>query len=226
MATDKQIAANRLNAQKSTGPTTAEGKTKTRLNAVKHGLTGHLEVTTDPERDAFIAGIVETLKPADPLERQLAHSIADGYWRLNRVSALENHLLSTDADDILRAINLLNTYETRLHRKVRLDLRELREIQAARRAEEAKKAEQDKAARRKAFDESCALLEMQMRENRELKPEGNFTHPNGSVFSIPDLLHSMTVNRRYQRARHNLTTNPYTDAELQNFFKPQPTPAQ
>ena len=39
MATDKQIAANRLNAQKSTGPKTPEGRAAVRLNAIKHGLT-------------------------------------------------------------------------------------------------------------------------------------------------------------------------------------------
>ena len=39
MATEKQIAANRLNAQKSTGPKTPEGRAAVRLNGVKHGLT-------------------------------------------------------------------------------------------------------------------------------------------------------------------------------------------
>jgi hypothetical protein len=135
---------------------------------------------TDDERqarDAFTAGIVDTLKPADALERQLAHSIADGYWRINRVSAIENNFLAADAynqeldsagefaqPEIDRALapaltlikhperfQLLGVYEMRLHRKVRLDLRELRDIQAARRADEEKKAEQEQAASRKAF---------------------------------------------------------------------------
>jgi predicted metallopeptidase len=39
MATDKQIAANRLNAQKTTGPRTPEGRAAVRLNGVTHGLT-------------------------------------------------------------------------------------------------------------------------------------------------------------------------------------------
>jgi hypothetical protein len=38
MATEKQINANRKNAQKSTGPKTAEGKAAVSQNAVKHGL--------------------------------------------------------------------------------------------------------------------------------------------------------------------------------------------
>jgi len=38
MATPAQILANRTNAQKSTGPRSAEGKAVSRFNALKHGL--------------------------------------------------------------------------------------------------------------------------------------------------------------------------------------------
>ncbi len=38
MATEAQIAANRLNAQRSTGPRTADGKAVVAQNAAKHGL--------------------------------------------------------------------------------------------------------------------------------------------------------------------------------------------
>ena len=39
MTTFRQIAANRRNARKSTGPATEEGKQRSRCNAVRHGLT-------------------------------------------------------------------------------------------------------------------------------------------------------------------------------------------
>jgi hypothetical protein len=39
MASDAQIAANRRNAQRSTGPRTPEGKAAVRLNALSHGLS-------------------------------------------------------------------------------------------------------------------------------------------------------------------------------------------
>jgi hypothetical protein len=225
MATEKQIEANRLNAQKSTGPRTDAGKRKSRLNAVKHGLTGHLHVMTDDERqahDTFIAGIVDSLKPADAVEHQLAHSVADGYWRINRVSAIENDFFASEAcnqeGDALASLNLLTVYEMRLHRKVRLDLQQLREIQAARRADEAKKAEQQQAANRKTFDESCALLELNLRDDDQLDLDGKFTHPNGFVYSIPKLLQAMAANRRMHDARQNVARNPFTAAELETLL--------
>ena len=54
MATEKQIAANRANAQKSTGPKSEAGRAIAKLNAVKHGGLSPLPVLPELEtRDAW-----------------------------------------------------------------------------------------------------------------------------------------------------------------------------
>ena len=55
MATDKQIAANRANAQKSTGPKTAPGRWKSSRNAFRHGLSLplQLDIKTSAKADAI-----------------------------------------------------------------------------------------------------------------------------------------------------------------------------
>jgi hypothetical protein len=72
-----------------------------RLNACKHdGLTGHLDVMTEEQKqahDSFIAEITDDLKPVGAFERQLAHSIAETQWRINRVAVIENNIFASDA---------------------------------------------------------------------------------------------------------------------------------
>ena len=50
MASIRQIEANRFNAKKSTGPRTAEGKSRSRMNALKSGIDAQAETipTEDP----------------------------------------------------------------------------------------------------------------------------------------------------------------------------------
>ena len=97
MTSSAQIEANILNAQKSTGPTTVNGKHRTRLNAYRHGLTGQIHLLTADEREAFdqhCAGIRDSLQPVGALEIELAQSIAEDHWRLKRARALETGIFA------------------------------------------------------------------------------------------------------------------------------------
>ena len=82
MISSAQLEANFLNAQKSTGPVTVNGKHRTRLNAYRHGLTGQIHLLTADEHEAFnqhCAGIRDSLAPVGALELDLAQSIAEDH---------------------------------------------------------------------------------------------------------------------------------------------------
>ena len=88
MSTDKQIAANRLNAQRSTGPKTPEGRAAVRLNGVKHGLFAQTLVLKGESESDFTA-LLESYEaehaPATPTEEGLVLQLAMAMWRLRRL---------------------------------------------------------------------------------------------------------------------------------------------
>jgi len=91
---------NRANAQLSTGPRTQEGKQRSSLNALRHGLTGQIVVMPTEDLQAYqrhVASFVDDLRPKGPMESHLVQSLADTAWRLNRVASLEANLLTLAA---------------------------------------------------------------------------------------------------------------------------------
>src|SRR5687768_7702335 len=102
ICSEARLDANRLNAQKSTGPRTPEGKARASQNALKHGLRARgasVLPTEDPDAyAAFTASIIHSLRPATPLEHELATRVADLLWRLKRVPDAEAATLAADID--------------------------------------------------------------------------------------------------------------------------------
>jgi hypothetical protein len=97
MLSEKQLEANRANAQKSTGPQTQAGKDRSRLNATRHGLTSQVTIMPEEDMEAFnqfILGLVATLEPANVMEQQLAQSYANYQWRINRAAAIEENMFA------------------------------------------------------------------------------------------------------------------------------------
>jgi hypothetical protein len=93
MATAAQVRANRSNAQKSTGPRTAEGKAAVAENAVKHGLLARAAVLQGEDWEEFTEfreNLLEELSPDGTLEVLLAERIVSLSWRLQRAARLQN----------------------------------------------------------------------------------------------------------------------------------------
>jgi len=162
---EAQLRANRATAQKSTGPRTEQGKAKARFNARRHGQTGQSYCMSEEDEKAykdFEIDILEDLKPLGAYEKQLAISITQDQWRLNRSRSVEFNLYAnghdrfaanTDAPsaNMQAASTMADTYraddnvfanialyETRIHRMIAKNRKELNEMQAERKAVEAR----------------------------------------------------------------------------------------
>src|SRR5258708_4792995 len=97
MSTINQIEANRLNAQKSTGPRSPEGKSVTRLNALKHGLfaTDPVIQGEDPALfDALRDGIYRDFQPANTDEHVIVAAMVRDAWLLERCANAESAVWS------------------------------------------------------------------------------------------------------------------------------------
>jgi hypothetical protein len=159
VATDKQTAANRLNAQKSTGPRTPEGRAAVRLNGVKHGLTAET-IVLKGESEADFTNMLESFEaehaPTTPTEEALVVQLALANWRLRRLYHQEAGLYTyqiksladigkdlklDDAGQMARAagwnektLDLFNRQEGRLERTFYRALHELQRLRKEREA--------------------------------------------------------------------------------------------
>ncbi len=98
MATDKQIQANRQNAQHSTGPASAAGREVVSQNATTHGLSGSfnfmfLSESDREEFDEMFANLVTDHQAASPSEVQLILKMAQSLWRSRRAVELQDQCI-------------------------------------------------------------------------------------------------------------------------------------
>jgi hypothetical protein len=100
----RQIEANRRNALRSTGPTTEDGKRRSRQNAVRHGLSAETVVEIAEDIDdyrGFEAAVIADYDARTAVERELVLRLASLLWRLRRATMIETELLKIQAE-ILR----------------------------------------------------------------------------------------------------------------------------
>jgi hypothetical protein len=98
MTTPRQIAANRANAKRSTGPRTEHGKARSRMNAWKHGVTAEnivIFVEKADDFDGLRAELWEEWKPQPGLESCHVDYLATQCWRLRRVPLYEAAAIDT-----------------------------------------------------------------------------------------------------------------------------------
>ena len=219
MVSEKQLEANRRNAQKSTGPKTTEGKSNSSRNNLRHGLTGQISLLPTEDReahDAFCNELIDSFNPETPMERQIAQSIAEDNWRLNRARAIEDNMFAlghqherrearialADAETFqtqAEAFNRLTLYEQRINRNLQRNLKLLKELQADR------KAQHDKA-----LEEAKLLAQLNLMNGLPYQPEQDFGRTgvsplcglkNGFVFSPAEINRAIDRDNRLKAAK-------------------------
>src|SRR5437899_11775695 len=101
MSTEAQINANRLNAQKSTGPATPEGKARSALNALKSGIDAWSTIICgeDPaELETLTEQFLQHYRPADPVQLSLVDTLISTEWIQRRLRRIEAQLWNFRVD--------------------------------------------------------------------------------------------------------------------------------
>jgi len=143
-------------------PRSTPEKQRSRMNAVKHNLSGQSLILLETEAEAYNrmgTAMLLDLKPKSEPERQIAQKIIDTNFRLNRLTAIENNMFSfglihneanTDHDDRIEVMaaqtrawieransfDVLGRYETRLSRQLLKYQEEFERLQAVRKERE------------------------------------------------------------------------------------------
>ena len=140
MSTTARNLANQANSQLSTGPRTAEGKSRSSQNACKHGLTSKRLVIRDDEREEFqifLDNLIAEIQPAGALEAITFDELVHAAWTLRRCHRAEAELAAAGPDPFLddaagRKQDRLVTYAGKAERSYYKALKELRTMQTHR----------------------------------------------------------------------------------------------
>src|SRR5581483_208356 len=102
MASKAQLAANRANSKKSTGPKTQVGKEASSQNRRTHGLTGTFFILGDENPEEYkrlYDNFAKEYQPVGQTETTLVKKLAEAFWLSQRAMYLQSKLLADPKDD-------------------------------------------------------------------------------------------------------------------------------
>src|SRR5580765_6714587 len=105
MSSQRQIEANRRNAQKSTGPTSVTGKAVSSMNALKTGIYAKSLVLPSEklaDLEQFIDEYYQSHNPTTPEARSLVDDLIYGEWLKRRLRAAETQIWAYDHQENYR----------------------------------------------------------------------------------------------------------------------------
>ena len=139
-ATAAQIDANRTNSESSTGPKTEEGKTRSRENALKHGLASGRLFIEGENREEFYElkrALRQEHKPRGITEDLLIEKMALSFWLSRRAIVWQGASIDTEPGAPPQNLAMLIRYQTANDRAFYKALETLRALQKERKQQEA-----------------------------------------------------------------------------------------
>jgi hypothetical protein len=105
MPSQKQLEANRLNATKSTGPRSPQGKARSSMNALKSGIDAKSQIIRGENAanlETLVADYYHRFHPTTPEQRMLVDTLIDAEWLLRRFRAVEAQLWERESLEAFR----------------------------------------------------------------------------------------------------------------------------
>ncbi|MDO8585763.1 MAG: hypothetical protein Q7T82_01875 [Armatimonadota bacterium] len=132
MIAESQLTTNNQQlTTKRRGPKTPEGKKRSSLNALKHGLSAKaphalaaLEENSTIKLKPFVDWALEWAQPQGAAEERLARQIARGFWTYFRIKQMKRqiqaHILLSDSPSL--SARAVKEYERTLRRRITRDM--------------------------------------------------------------------------------------------------------
>jgi hypothetical protein len=142
MSTEAQVAANRANAEHSTGPKTEEGKAASSRNNLSHGLCYDgtiffiLPFESVEAYSILRVSLQQEHRPETQTEHMLVDRMAQHHWLRNRAEALESGCFRDDGTVNEKGLALYMRYRTSHERAFHKCLTELLKLKAEKKKEQ------------------------------------------------------------------------------------------
>jgi hypothetical protein len=172
----QKLAANRANAQHSTGPKTEEGKRKSADNARRHGFCAKRLFSKQEQKsqdgkdyECLLTAVRDDYQPVGLWEEFWTEKIAIEAFRSVRILSYEQETFGSELPFELQAIDKILRYQAAVNRQLGQAMEQLKGLQEVRRAKE----KQDPSCAAEVADPSRGQNEMEEQPgNEDQLPDG------------------------------------------------------
>ena len=219
MSTEKQIDANRANAQQSTGPKTDAGKAASSQNAAKHSLTSKYLIILPGMEPAFAeldSGLRGKLDPQGALQEVIYKRVVECAWNLERCRKAEGDVLTkvahSNVDPLVNAefqdrFDRIHRYARESENSMYKAMRELGKLQTE-----------------QQFRDEAFQLTQEQADDPEFMAKS--PHAIGATCSLAQVLKNLSAYRKSTPRQHPRFSPDHDRLDLEHFDRIKAKSAQ